>query len=97
MIPRLLSEWLRILPCLALILGRGLSGNQAMAEGDGEWLLHILLAVSSASEFNTMGVIPAVDLALEAVNNRSKLFKLSYNRTVLDLQVSIQYNTDAYV
>ena len=79
----------RILFCLALLIGRVLNVNQAMAEETGEELLHILLVVSSAAEFNTTGVVPAVDLALEAVNNRSKLFQLSYNNTVLDLEVNI--------
>ena len=60
-----------------------------MSEESEEQLLHILLVVSSAADFNTTGVAPVVDLALEAVNNRSNSFIVSYNSTVLDLQVNI--------
>ena len=56
--------------------------------GHGKELLHILLAVSSAAEFNTKGVIPAVDVVLEVVNNKSEFFNLSYNNTALDLKVN---------
>ena len=48
--------------------------------------LEVILMVSSAAQFNTSGVIPAVDLALQTVNNWSLPFNLSYS-TVLDSQV----------
>lgn len=48
--------------------------------------LEVVVMVSSATEFNTSGVVPAVDLALQTVNNCSLPFKLSYS-TILDSQV----------
>ena len=48
--------------------------------------LEVVMMVSSAAEFNTSGVIPAVDLALQTINNWSLPFHLSYN-TILDSQV----------
>ena len=48
--------------------------------------LEMILMVSSAAQFDTSGVIPVVDLALEMVNNWSLPFNLSYT-TILDSQV----------
>ena len=41
--------------------------------------LEMILMVSSAARFNTSGVIPTVDLALQTVNNWSLPFNLSYS------------------
>ena len=49
--------------------------------------LELIVMVSSAAQFNTSGVIPAVDLALQTVNNWSLPFNLSYS-TILDSEVS---------
>ena len=49
--------------------------------------LEMVVMVSYADVFNTSQVIPAVDLALEAVNNWSLPFSLSYD-TILDSDVS---------
>ena len=48
--------------------------------------LEIVVMVSSAAQFNTSGVIPAVDLALQTVNSWPLPFNLSYS-TILDSQV----------
>ena len=49
--------------------------------------LDMIVMISSAAQFNTSGVIPAVDHALNRVNNWSLPFNLSYS-TILDSQVS---------
>ena len=49
--------------------------------------LELVVMVSNADVFDTSQVIPAVNLALEAVNNWSLPFTLSYNAT-LHSQVS---------
>ena len=41
----------------------------------------VVVMVSSAAEFNTSGVIPDMDLALDMVNSWSLPFNLSYNAT----------------
>ena len=48
--------------------------------------LEVVVMVSSAAEFNTSGVIPAVDHALKMVNNWSLPFNLSYG-DILDSKV----------
>ena len=48
--------------------------------------LEFLLVVSSAAEFNTSGVVPAVDLALQNTSTWSLSFNLSYH-TILDSKV----------
>ena len=48
--------------------------------------LEFLLVVSFVSEFNTSGVVPAVNLALQSASNWSLPFKLSYH-TILDSKV----------
>ena len=48
--------------------------------------LEFLLVVSSVSEFNTSGVVPAVNLALQSASNWSLSFNLAYH-TILDSKV----------
>lgn len=50
--------------------------------------LEVVVMVSSAAQFNTSGVIPALDLALQNVNNCSFPFNLSYS-TILDSEVYV--------
>ena len=53
-----------------------------------------MAAVDPTSSFNSAGTIPAVDLALQLINNNDSLlygYTLSYNGTIYDSKVSIIY------
>lgn len=72
----IMAKWLHLLLSCFLL-------SVPLAPGEE---LELVVMMSNADVFDTSQVIPAVNLALEAVNNWSLPFTLSYN-TALDSQV----------